>query len=130
VLARPTLPSVLGLEAGNNPANVPGLAGLSGVVAVLGLLPVAGVLLLLARYPGAPAADRVRMRWPMLTTAVIALALLTTGWAEHDLGADARTALFVLAGAALPASFLVGLLRQAEESERPAAQETQDGRPG
>ena len=120
-LASAPMPSVLGLEAGDNPAHVPGLAGLSGVVAVLGLLPVAGVILLLARYPRAPAADRAQMRWPMVTAGLIGVALLTSGWAEDLLGPDAQTALFVTAGAALPVSFLVGLLRHTEEAERLAA---------
>jgi signal transduction histidine kinase len=118
LLASAELPSVLGLAAGTNPMHVPGLAGLEGVVGVLGALPVAGVVLLLARYPGAPATDRAQMRWPMITAATIALALLTTGWAEDVLGADAQSALFVTAGAALPAAFLVGLLRHAEGAER------------
>ena len=118
LLAGPDMPSVLGLAAGDNPAHLPALAGLAGVVGALGVLPVAGAALLLARYPVAPAADRAQMRWPMVTAAVIALALVTTGWAEDVLGAEAQAALFVTAGAALPAAFLVGLLRHAEEAER------------
>jgi signal transduction histidine kinase len=128
LLASEPMPSVLGLDAGANPAHVPALAGLSGVAAVLGLLPVAGAVLLLARYPGAPAADRAQMRWPMVTAGVIAVALLTTGWAEDALGTDAQSALFVTAGAALPVSFLVGLLRHTEEAERLAAMEASRAR--
>jgi signal transduction histidine kinase len=123
LLASPELPSVLGLDAGANPAHLPSLAGLSGVVAALGLLPVTGVVLLLARYPGSPPEDRAQMRWPMITAAVIALGLLTTGWAEEVLGAAVQTALFVTAGVALPCSFLVGLLRHTEEAQRVAALE-------
>jgi signal transduction histidine kinase len=118
LLASPDMPSVLGLAAGDNPTHVPGLTALEGVVGALGAMPLAGVALLLARYRRAPAPDRAQMRWPMVTAAVIALALVTTGWAEEVLGADAQSALFVTAGAALPAAFLVGLLRHAEEAER------------
>jgi signal transduction histidine kinase len=118
LLAGPRLPSLLALPAGDNPVHVPGLVGLEDLVGVLGALPVAGVLLLLARYPTAPAPDRAQMRWPMITAAVIALALATSAWAEDVLGADAQSALFVTAGAALPAAFLVGLLRHTEEAER------------
>jgi signal transduction histidine kinase len=128
LLAGESLPSVLGLDIGPNPAHLPALAGLAGIVGALGLVPVAGVLLLLARYPGAPPADRAQMRWPMITAAVIALGLLTTGWAEDLLGADVQTALFVTAGTALPASFLIGLLRHTEEAERLAALEASRAR--
>jgi signal transduction histidine kinase len=64
----------------------------------------------------------------MITAAVIALGLLTTGWAEDLLGADVQTALFVTAGTALPASFLIGLLRHTEEAERLAALEASRAR--
>jgi signal transduction histidine kinase len=123
LLASTATPSILGLDVGANPAHVPALAGLSGMIAALGLVPVAGVVLLLARYPGAPPADRAQMRWPMITAAVIAIGLLTTGRAEDLLGADVQTALFVTAGTALPASFLIGLLRHTEEAQRVAALE-------
>jgi signal transduction histidine kinase len=128
LVASAELPSMLGLDAGPNPAHVPVLAGLSGIAAALALAPVTGVVLLIARYPAAPPQDRAQMRWPMITGAVVALGLLTTAWAEDLLGADVQTALFVTAGTALPASFLVGLLRHTEEAERLAALEASRAR--
>jgi signal transduction histidine kinase len=128
VLADPRTPSVLGLDADANPLHVPALAGLTPVVAVVMFLPVAGFLLLVARYPGAPPADRAQMRWPMVTAAVIVAGLLTTGIAESTLGPDTQTAVFITAGAALPVSFLVGLLRHTGEAERLAAVEASRAR--
>jgi signal transduction histidine kinase len=128
LLGSPRTPSVLGLEGPVNPLHVPALAGAAGAVAGLALLPVAGLVLLAARFRRAPAADRAQMRWPMGTTAVVAVGLLTTTWAEQALGAAAQAALFVAAGAALPASFLIGLLRHTEEAERLAAVEASRAR--
>ena len=118
VLGSPRVPSVLGLEAGSNPLHVPALTGLTGAVAGVVLLPLIGLVLLLARYPRAPAPDRTQMRWPIVTALVMAVGLITTGLAERALGADAQAALFVTAAAALPASFLIGLLRHTEEAQR------------
>lgn len=58
------------------------------------------------------------MRWPMLTALVITLSLVSSGLVERSLGEDVQTAFFVTAAAALPASFLIGLLRHSEEAER------------
>jgi signal transduction histidine kinase len=127
-LAQPRTPSVLGLDVGANPWHAPSLAGLTAVLGILMLLPVAGLALMLARYPGAPAADRAQMRWPMITAAVVAAGVLTTGFAEEVLGADTQTAVFITAGAALPVSFLIGLLRHTEEAQRLAAVEASRAR--
>lgn len=127
-LAQPRTPSVLGLDIGANPVHVPALSALAPVTAAVVLLPVAGLVLLVARYPGASAADRAQMRWPMVTAAVVAAGLLTTGLAESALGPDVQTAVFVTAGAALPVSFLVGLLRHTEDAERLAAVEASRAR--
>jgi signal transduction histidine kinase len=127
-LGSPETPSVLGLDSGTNPLHVPALEGLGSAVAAVALLPVAGLGLLLARYPRASAPDRAQMRWPIGTATVVALGLVTTGWAEEALGADTQTALFVAAGVALPLSFLVGLLRHTEEADRLAAAEASRAR--
>jgi signal transduction histidine kinase len=121
-------PSVLGLDTGPNPLHVPALSGVSSAVAVVALLPVAGLVLLLVRYRCAPAPDRAQMRWPIVTAAVTAAGLLTTGIAEELLGPDTQTAVFVSAAAALPLSFLVGLLRHTEEADRLAAVEASRAR--
>ena len=64
---------MLGLHAGDNPLHVPALAALrSGGRGASALLPVAGLVLLLARYRRRPPPDRAQMRWPMVTAAVIA----------------------------------------------------------
>ena len=128
LLGSAELPSVLGLESGANLFHVDALDGLGSVVAVVALLPVAGLGLLVARYPGASVPDRAQMRWPMGTAAVVTLGLLTTGWVEETLGTDTQTALFVAAGVALPLSFLVGLLRHTEEADRLAAAEASRAR--
>ena len=128
VLGSPRLPSVLGLEADGNPVHVPAFAGLSGAVAGVILLPVAGLALLVARYSRAPAPDRAQMRWPIVTALVMAVGLITTGLAEDSLGADVQSALFVTAAAALPASFLIGLLRHTEEAQRLAEVEASRAR--
>jgi signal transduction histidine kinase len=85
-------------------------------------------VLLLARYASAPEQDRVQMRWPIATAALTAAGLLTTGLAEGLLGPGTQTALFVTAAAALPVSFLVGLLRHTEEADRLAAVEASRAR--
>jgi signal transduction histidine kinase len=121
-------PLVLGGDLGGNPVHVPVLEPLGGAVAAVVLLPVAGLVLLLARYRSAPAPDRAQMRWPMITAGVVAVGLLTTGWAEEALGRQTQAALFVAAGTALPASFLVGLLRHTETAERLAAVEASRAR--
>ena len=118
VLGSARTPSVLDLDSDPNPLHVPALAALAPAVAVVALLPVAGLVLLLVRYRQAPPTDRAQMRWPLVTTAVIALALVSTAWAEDVLGPEAQAALFVTAGVALPVSFLVGLLRHTEEADR------------
>lgn len=118
VLGSIRTPSVLEFATGPNPVHVPALSALAPAIAVVALLPVAGLVLLLARYRHAPPADRSQMRWPLITTAVIAVALVSTAWAEDVLGPEAQAALFVTAGIALPVSFLVGLLRHTEQADR------------
>lgn len=116
-------PSVLGLETGPNPVYVPALEPLAQAGSVVFLTPVLGVGLLLARYPGAPKLDRSQMRWPIVTAVLLAVGLVTTAWAETALGAQVQAAVFITAAAALPGSFLVGLLRHSEEADRLAALE-------
>jgi signal transduction histidine kinase len=130
LLGSPRIPSVLELDGLLNPLHVPALEWSSGLLAAVALLPVAGLLLLVLRLRGASAADRAQMRWPLATTAVVAVGLLTSVAVEQALGAAAQTALFVAAGTALPASFLVGLLRHTEEAERLAAVEASRARLG
>ncbi|UOY02229.1 sensor histidine kinase [Blastococcus sp. PRF04-17] len=123
VVADPRITSVLELPTGPNPAHVPALAPAAGAALVALIAPLAGLALLLARYVGAPELDRAQMRWPILTTAVLVVGLVTTGLAERVLGPEVQAALFVGTAALLPASFLVGLLRRAEQEERLAAVE-------
>lgn len=80
-----------------------------------------GLVLLAVRYPRSPATDQRQMRWPLVTSVVVVVGLVTTGLLEDALGPAGQTAVFVPAAAALPASFLVGLLRHSEEAERLAA---------
>jgi signal transduction histidine kinase len=122
------IPLVLGSDLGPNPVQVAALEPLAGAIAAVVLLPVGGLVLLLIRYRSAPAPDRAQMRWPMVTAGVVAVGLVTTGWAEEALGDQTQAALFVAAGAALPASFLVGLLRHTEAAERLAAVEASRAR--
>jgi signal transduction histidine kinase len=123
VVGSPRVVSVLDLAAGPNPAHLPALEPAAEAFSVLLVAPVLGLVLLLVRYRGAPALDRGQMRWPVLTTAVLVLGLVTTGMAERVLGPEVQTALFVATAAALPASFLIGLLRHTEQAGRLAAVE-------
>jgi signal transduction histidine kinase len=115
--------SVVELPTGANPAYVPALEPAAEAFAVMVLCPVLGLALLLVRYRAAPALDRGQMRWPIVTAAVLVVGLGTSGLVERLLGPDVQTALFVAAAAALPASFLIGLLRRTEQAERLAAVE-------
>lgn len=123
VAGSPRIVSVLDLPAGVNPVHLPALQPFAEAFGVVLLAPLLGLVLLLARYRGAPTLDREQMRWPIGTTAVLVLGLVTTGLAERVLGPEVQTALFVATAAALPASFLVGLLRRTEQAERLAAVE-------
>jgi signal transduction histidine kinase len=128
VMGSAEIPSVLELDTAHNPIHVPALAPLAPAITGLALLPVAGLALLLARYRGAPALDRSQMRWPIVTAAVLAVGLLTTGLAEEVLGPQVQAALFLAAAAALPMSFLIGLLRHSEQAERLAEVEASRAR--
>ena len=121
-------PSVLGYDGTTNPVQVPALAFASDLVPVVSSAPVLGLVLLMVRYPRSSAADRAQMRWPLVTAAVVAAGLVTTGLLEDVLGPAGQTAVFVPAAAALPASFLIGLLRHSEEAERLAAVEASRAR--
>lgn len=122
VLGSPNTPEVADLApSARNPWFVPELEAVAGAGGLIVLAPLVGLSLLLARYPPAPEADRAQMRWPILTTAVLVIGILTTGLIEATIGAPIQAALFVVGGAALPASFLVGLLRHSAEAERLAA---------
>ena len=120
--------SVVELSGPANPAYLPALRPLSGLVVAVAMTPVVGFILLVARYRRAPASDRMQMRWPMITALVIAVGLVSSGLAERTLGEDVQTAVFVVAAAALPASFLIGLLRHSEEAERLVAVEASRAR--
>ena len=120
--------SVVELPGPANPAYLPALRPLSGLVVAVAMTPVVGFILLVARYRRAPASDRMQMRWPMITALLIAIGLVTSGLAERILGEDVQTAVFVAAAAALPASFLIGLLRHSEEAERLVAVEASRAR--
>lgn len=107
-------PSVLGYDGATNPVHVPALQFVADLTMVVSLAPVLGLVLLGVRYPRSPAADRTQMRWPLVTAAVVAAGLVTTGLLEDVLGPAGQAAVFVPAAAVLPASFLIGLLRHSE----------------
>ena len=121
-------PSVLGYDGAANPVHVPALGFATDLGLAVSLAPVLGLVLLLARYPRSSAADRRQMRWPLVTAAVVAAGLVSTGLLEDLLGPAGQTAFFVPAAVALPASFLIGLLRHSEEAERLAAVEASRAR--
>ena len=115
--------SVVELTGPNNPAFIPALQPLDQLVVSVAMAPVLGFVLLVARYVRAPSLDRMQMRWPIVTALVIAVGLVTSGLAEQLLGEAVQTTIFITAVAALPASFLIGLLRHSEEAERLASVE-------
>jgi len=118
-LGSPSLPQVVALgPASPNPWFVPMLEPVAGVAGVVSLAPLVGLVLLLVRYAHASAQDRRQMRWPILTTLILVTGILTTALLEDALGAPMQAALFIAAGAALPGSFLVGLLRHSAEADR------------
>ena len=121
-------PSVLGYDGAPNPLHVPGLGFAADAALAASFLPVLGLALLMARYPRSSASDRVQMRWPLVTALVVAVGLVTSGLLEDVLGPAGQAAVFVPAAAALPASFLVGLLRHSEEAARVAAVEASRAR--
>lgn len=121
-------PSVLGYDGAENPVHVPALGFAGDLVVALSMAPVLGLVLLVVRYPRSPTADRVQMRWPLVTAVVVAAGLVTTGLLEEVLGPAGQTAVFVPTVAALPASFLIGLLRHSEEAERLAVVEASRAR--
>jgi len=121
-------PSVLGYDGTTSPVHVPALGFAAGLALAVTMAPVLGLVLLMVRYPQSPAADRAQMRWPLVTAAVVATGLVTTGLLENVLGPAGQAAVFVPAAVALPASFLIGLLRHSEEAERLAAVEASRAR--
>ena len=120
--------SVVELSGPANPAYVPALGSLDGLVIVIAMAPVLGFVLLVARFVRAPQVDRMQMRWPIVTALVITVSLVTSGLAERMLGEAVQTTIFVTAVSALPASFLIGLLRHSEEAERLASVEASRAR--
>ncbi len=115
--------SVVELTGPSNPTFIPALASLDELVLAVAMAPALGFFLLMGRYVGAPSRDRMQMRWPIVTALVIAVGLVTSGLAEQLLGEAVQTTIFITAVAALPASFLIGLLRHSEEAERLASVE-------
>lgn len=116
-------PSVLEYDGAVNPAHVAALGFASNLALAVSMAPVLGLVLLAVRYPRSSESDRAQMRWPLVTTVVVAVGLVTSGLLEDLLGPAGQTAVFVPAVAILPASFLIGLLRHSEEAERLAAVE-------
>ena len=85
-LGSPRVISVVELAGPANPVYLPALHPLSGLVVAVALTPVVGFILLVARYRRAPAADRMQMRWPMITALFLALGLVSSGLAEEYTG--------------------------------------------
>jgi signal transduction histidine kinase len=121
-------PSVLGYDGAPNPVHVPALGFAGDLAMAVSIAPILGLVMLVVRYPASPPDDRAQMRWPLVTAAVVAAGLVTTGLLEDALGPAGQAAVFVPAAAALPASFLIGLLRHSEEAERLAAVEASRAR--
>lgn len=92
------------------------------------LLPALGLVLLVARYRQSTDSDRRQMRWPLATAAVVVLGLLVSGLLEDVIGPAGQAGVFVPAAAALPSSFLIGMLRHSEELERLAEVEASRSR--
>lgn len=106
-----------------NPFWVRALEPMVGMSSLLLLLPPLGLVLMLVRYRAAPPDDRAQMRWPIGATVAVVVGVATTGLLEDTLGRAGQTAIFIVAASALPAAFLIGLLRQAREADRVAALE-------
>jgi signal transduction histidine kinase len=120
----PQMPSVLDVSgAGPNPMWIPALEPLVGVAGAFAVLPLTGLLLMLVRYRGAPADDRAQMRWPISATVAVVVGVVTAGLLADTLGRAMQSAIFIVVASALPAAFLVGLLRQAREGDRVAVLE-------
>jgi signal transduction histidine kinase len=118
------MPTVLDATGATpNPFRVPALEPVVGVAGALPLLPLIGLLLMLVRYRGAPADDRAQMRWPIGATVAVVVGVVTTGLLEDTLGRATQSAIFIVVASALPATFLIGLLRQAREGDRVAVLE-------
>ncbi len=115
--------SVVELTGPTNPTFIPALQPLDQLVVSVAMAPVLGFVLLVARYVRAPSLDRMQMRWPIVTALIFAVGLVTSGLAEQLLDEAVQTTIFVTTVAALPASFLIGLLRHSEEAERLASVE-------
>jgi signal transduction histidine kinase len=107
-------------DAPPNPFRVLALEPVAGVAGALVLLPLIGLLLMLVRYHGAPVDDRAQMRWPIGATVAVVVGLVTTGLLQDTLGQAVQSAIFIVVASALPAAFLIGLLRQAREGDRVA----------
>lgn len=118
-LGSPQMPTVF-VSTGSppNPIRISALEPVVGIVGILTLLPLAGLVVMLVRYRRAPAGDRSQMRWPIGASVAVVVGVLTTGLLEEALGRPIQTAVFIVAASALPAAFLVGLLRQARETDR------------
>jgi hypothetical protein len=111
-------PNPLGFDLGSNPAQVPALTPVAEAGLAVLITPALGLVLLVGRFRSASPEDRRQMVWPVVAAAVIALGIVTSGLIERALGPAVQSALFVTAGLAFPASFLVGLLRHSDEVER------------
>jgi signal transduction histidine kinase len=123
-LGSPQIPTVLAVAGATpNPFWVPALEPLVGLASALPLLPLLGLLLMLVRYRGARADDRAQMRWPIGATVAVVVGVVTTGLLQETLGRPIQSAIFIVAASALPAAFLIGLLRQAREGDRVAVVE-------
>jgi len=112
-----------GSVATPNPFRVPPLQPVVGVAGALPLLPFIGLLIMLVRYRGASADDRAQMRWPIGATVAVVVGIVTTGLLQESLGRPIQSAIFIVVASALPAAFLIGLLRQAREGDRVAVLE-------
>lgn len=118
------MPTVLDTTGATpNPFRVLALEPVVGVAGAFALLPLIGLLLMLVRYRSAPVDDRAQMRWPIGATVAVVVGLATTGLLQDTLGQAVQSAIFIVVASALPAAFLIGLLRQAREGDRVAVLE-------
>lgn len=95
-----------------SPFFVPALAPLADAEGLIFLCPVIALALFVLRYRRAPAARRVQMRWPLCAAVLVGAAFL----AQPLLGPYAPgwigDLLFVVAVSSLPATLVIGMLRQ------------------
>lgn len=128
MLVRPMLPSMINAAERPNPVHIGVLEPAAGFLetAIAGYIPtmiLIGFGVMLLRYRRRSADERAQLRWPIAATLVVVVAVFSGGILIETIGPAVQGVIFVVVAAALPASFLVGLLQRAREAERVAVVE-------